>query len=826
MAFETVLGLAGLLALAVVMLPVARRVNFPYTVLLAAVGVLLGVVAGLMGESRGAGIASDFIHSVQSFGITSDTVLFLFLPALVFESALAIDARKLIEDLAPILLLAVVGLLISTFVVGYSVSAVSGYAIIPCLLLGAIVSATDPVAVVAIFKDLGAPKRLAILVEGESLFNDATAIVLFTILAAVLAQGNEVSLLGGTGSFVKVFIGGILVGYLLARAVCAAIARLVDVPLVETTLTISLAYLAFVVAEHYLHVSGVMAVVTAALVMGSYGRTAISASTWHTLTETWEFIGFWANSLIFVLVGVKVPELLSEAGLREMGWLLVLLVAAFAARALIIYGLLPLMSAARMAQRVSTAYRTVMFWGGLRGAVSLALALAVLENPRFPEEIQAFIGILVTGFVLFTLFVNAPTMSVLMRFLGLDKLSPTDIAVRNRVMTLSLANIREKVAQVSSDQRVEKDLSDEILGHYNARIQAAKASMGSLEDLPERDWLLVGLTTLINRERKLCLQHFADGFISPNITRQHLAVTDHLLDSLKAGGLDGYRAAVERQLGFPLRFRVSLFVQRRFGAARPLSRQLADRFELLLAAQSLLREQTGEDGEKLSEIYGERVIGQLQALLDDRLQRTEQALEALRLQYPDYARSLQERYLGRMALRLEEADYRSMFDESVISQEVYTTFTSDLLGRRRALDERPKLDLGLEPEKLVAQVPFFNRLGTERIAEIAKLLKPRLVLPGELVVRKGDVGDAMYFISSGTVRVDLQPQPVTLGSGSFFGEIALLRQGPRGADVKAFSYCQILALFVKDFDRLLGDNPELRGTIEEVAAERLGETGN
>ena len=231
-------------------------------------------------------------------------------------------------------------------------------------------------------------------------------------------------------SFLKVFFGVVVVGFLFARAVCWIIGRLRGVPMVEITLTVCLAYLSFMLAEHYLHVSGVMAVVTAALVIGSYGRTQFSPETWHPLIETWEQLGFWANSLIFVLVGLAVPAILADFSFGDLGMLVVILVTAFTARAAILYGLLPVFGKAGFSDKVSTAYTTVMFWGGLRGAVSLALALAIYENEEIPEDIRVFVVMMVTGFVLFTLFVNAPTMGALMAWLGLDKLSAADLDVR------------------------------------------------------------------------------------------------------------------------------------------------------------------------------------------------------------------------------------------------------------------------------------------------------------------------------------------------------------------------------------------------------------
>jgi CPA1 family monovalent cation:H+ antiporter len=283
-----VLGITGLLALAVMVVPLATRLRLPFTVMLAAIGVLIGLGTEVLLTIPGLGFLHEFVHALNSLEITSEAVFFVFLPALVFESALAIDVRRLFDDISPILMLAIVGLLISTAVIGFTMAYVTHMPILACLLLGAIVSATDLVAVVAIFKDLGAPQRLAILVEGESLFNDATAIVAFTIISAMMLGQSDPTLFSGIASFVTVFFGGILVGYVTARIICVLLVNIGESNLPKITLTISLAYLSFIIAEHSLHVSGVMAVVTAALVLGSRGRSVITQSTWHGLEEVWE----------------------------------------------------------------------------------------------------------------------------------------------------------------------------------------------------------------------------------------------------------------------------------------------------------------------------------------------------------------------------------------------------------------------------------------------------------------------------------------------------------------------------------------------------------
>ena len=233
------------------------------------------------------GILSDFLISLNSFHLSSDAVLFIFLPVLVFEAALGIDSHRLIDDIGPILWLAIIGLLISALIVGFALHWVSGVSLIVCLLLGTIVSATDPVAVMAIFRELQAPKRLSVLVEGESLFNDATAIVLFGILISMLTENFNVEILSGFTSFLKVFLLGIFIGLLMGYLFCFVLSGMGKYPLVQITLTLSLAYFSFVFSEHYLHVSGVMAVVGSAIVVGSYGHSTLAPATLEKLQETW-----------------------------------------------------------------------------------------------------------------------------------------------------------------------------------------------------------------------------------------------------------------------------------------------------------------------------------------------------------------------------------------------------------------------------------------------------------------------------------------------------------------------------------------------------------
>ena len=196
----------------------------------------------------------------------------------------------------------------------------------------------------------------------------------------------------------------------------------------------------------------------------------------------------------------------------------------------------------------------------------------------------------------------------------------------------------------------------------------------------------------------------------------------------------------------------------------------------------------------------------------------------MKLQYPAYARQLELQFLARVAARLEEDRYRRLRAESIINQEVYDDLQRKLRPRRRAVEVRPRLDLGLKREDLVRRVPMFAALDAKTQRSVARLLRPRLAVPDEIVVRKGERGDAMYFISSGAVEVRIDPTPVQLGTGDFFGELALLITERRNADVVALGYCQLLSLAARDLHRLFGTEPALRDQIHAVAEARTAAT--
>jgi monovalent cation:H+ antiporter, CPA1 family len=817
----TLLTVAGLLVVIGLLQPLAVRLNLSPTVLLAVIGVFIGSAAGFLLQTDLTDAFNEVAELVLDFPISSTEVLYIFLPILLFEASITIDVRRMLEDAAPIFLLAVVAVLVATAVVGLMLWPMSGMSLVVCLLLAAIVATTDPAAVVAIFRDLGAPGRLSRLVEGESLLNDATAIALFTVLLEILMVGREPTFGEAVGTFLYSFLGGALVGYVGGRALMMVVPWLRDSRLAEMTLTLALPYLVYILSERHFDVSGVIAVVTAGLVVSALGRHRFDPDNRDFLEDVWAQLGFWASSLVFVLASILVPRLMIGINLYDLLLIGIVALGALLARAIVLFGLLPLLSAARLTQRVSHRYKFVILWGGLRGAVTLALALAVTENRALDPELQRFVAILATGFVLFTLLVHGTTLRPMIRLLGIDRLSPVDQALRNQVLALSLSNVRDAVGQTAAEYHIQDAPTRAVLQPYDERIAEATARNTFDTEIADRDRIALGLVTLANSERELLLQHFRHRSVSRQILERLLASIERLADGARTDGRTGYNRAARRLVAFRGGFQLAHVLHRFAGIDRLLVKRLADRFELLLVSKIVLEELARVVRSRLTAVLGTRVADILGEIVEQRLEATTSALDALRLQYPAYAEALQRRFLLQSGLRLEEAQYQALFQEGLVGRELYNNLQREVLTRRADASARPQLDLGLEVRDLVRQFPLFKTLGHADLEKISRLLRPRFALPGELLIRRGERGNEMYFISSGAVEVSVGKNKVRLGRGDFVGELALLNDRRRGADVTALGYCQLLVLSGDAFKSLLAMDPAIREAISRVGAERL-----
>ena len=810
--------LATLLVVVAVSQPVAVRLKLAPVVLLAVIGVAIGAVSIVLVHTPLSARFGDLAGLFANLPVGAETFIYVFLPLLVFEGAITADVRRILEDAAPILMLAVVATVVCTAVVGFALWPIAGLPLVVCLLLGSVVATTDPAAVIAVFRDVGAAARLTRLVEGEALLNDAAAIVMFTVLLGVIVSGQQPNFLVGEEQFLVSFFGGAALGLLAGRALLQLIPWTRDDRLAEATLTVALPYLVFIAAENLVHVSGVVAVLCAGLTVSAFGRSRITPYNWSFITDLWAQIAFWAHSLVFMLASILVPKLLLDMQFHDVMLIAALIVAAFAARVLVLFLLLPLLSLAKLTQPISTAYKLAIAWGGLRGALTLVLALAVTENPALKPEVQRFVAVLATGLVLFTLLVNGTTLRAVIHLLRLDRLSPIDQALRDRVLALSYTEVAETIRSTAHEHDISPAALATALAPYESGI-AAEHSSGDEAGLTDHQRLAIGLVALGNQERMLALEIMAERAASPVTVQALLRNAEALGEAARSGGRLGYKRGAEAALAFPFSFAAAYFFYRRFGIVRFLADRLGDRFEMLLVTRLLIQELMAAHAVRSRSIFGERVVELIDAILKARLQQTTAALDALRRQYPQYAAALEARFLRQSALRREMGRYDALFQEGLIAPEIY----EDLKGSvedTQSRETRPRFDLGLDTRELIGRLDLFADLNDQQLERVQKLLRPRFVAPRELIVREGDEGDACYFIASGAAEVVFRDRRIPLGSGDLFGEMALLTGMTRQADVVAMTYCRLLVLRKVDFDRFMEDNRDIRLAIHNIAATR------
>ena len=311
-----------------------------------------------------------------------------------------------------------------------------------------------------------------------------------------------------------------------------------------------------------------------------------------------------------------------------------------------------------------------------------------------------------------------------------------------------------------------------------------------------------------------------NGTISRSRVARLITAADGLIDRTKTTGVKGYQRYADRIIRLQPAFRLALHLNRRFGWSAPLAKRIADRFEVFLIMQLVVRDLIRFNRRDVRPLLGEKAVQQLDQLLSDRLLKIEDALAAVDVQYPNFSRELRRRYLIRAALRLEGIEYQSKMQESLISREVYRELERDLVSRWRAVEVQPKLDLGFALTEMVSRVQAFRELDHKDLVFVARRLRPILAVPGQRLLKKGNRGSAMYFIVAGHVEVELPGEPVRLGPGEFVGEMALLSGKPRSVDVRAVGYCHLLALDKREFNRLLRSKPSIGQTITETADAR------
>jgi CPA1 family monovalent cation:H+ antiporter len=523
---QAIVLVLGLLIVAMAVALIVRRLRLPYTVILVVVG-----VGGAMALWRQ--VPQIRLTGPQYAGIC----YYLLLPALIFEAALNLKWELFARNARPIFGLAILGTIANIGVVGLLCHLFLPLPILVALLLGAIISPTDPLSVVATFRELRVSRRLSVLVEGESLFNDAVGLVVFSVLLVAVGEPGSVSLASGLYRFFVVSAGGVVVGAALGL-VASHITRAVDDHLIEVTLSTILAYGAFLLAEYLViggvHFSGVIAVVVAGLLMGNYGQpVGMSATTVVALHTFWEYAAFVINSIIFLLIGIElsVLELQSQA-YDILTSILIVYGIGLVARAAVSHGGGYLVS--KIDRPIPVSWRHMIAWGGLKGALSMIM---VLQIPQYWEDFDLLLGA-TFGVVFLSLMLQGLTLRPLVRLLRLGGRS--EVVDRYEALAGRLIAARAALAQLDQLRRshvLTGRVHEQLAQPYREQGSAAEEEIEQLH-LEAPSMAQVQFAEAQHQahhaEKSALLDAFQRGIISEDVFHDLVSDLDHRHHTLRA----------------------------------------------------------------------------------------------------------------------------------------------------------------------------------------------------------------------------------------------------------------------------------------------------
>ena len=804
---EIILVVMGLLAVSMMAAAVCNYIPIPYTVFLVILGMFLGSLARQNTE----------LNFLLDFQLSPDLVLYLFLPVLVFESAINLDARSLIKDIVPILVLAIPALVISTAIIGLGLWFIEDFNIIYALIFGALISATDPVAVISLFKELGAPHRLTILVEGESLLNDATAIVLFNILLgiSIWEQFGVFDFYVAIAEFFKVFFGGLGIGIIIGVITSEILRRIHANISAYLIMSIVVAYSSFAISEHLMHVSGVMAVVSSAITLGLLGVSRIPQRERETVDETWDVLALVCNSLLFLLVGlsVDVSLLFSHVDTIFIAIILVLI-----ARAAGVYTLVPATVKIFNLPKVSMNERHIMWWGALKGGLAIAIVLSIpSEIPGRETLIYVTLGV-----VLFSLLINASTVRPLMHKLGFDQFTDEEEVELQQGLKQSLshtedvleafkrANIIPRSTTKLIQERTKKIFesggteSDKYIKTRYVRVTALRMEMKELKDLYDIGFLqyytYMNMRILLQRERDALASNLSDE------ERNDVKI--------KQSPFLKFESAVIKRLrehdfasGILSRYQYIRFSQ-------TLQRNIAG----LLICRKIIRNINNLDGID-SEIKEIVVSG-----YKERRNRRKARLDNIAENFPDFYSRFETRLFEKVSLNAADFFIREAYNNRELGAKVFVNIKERIA---EAIDELPQITDSipiLQTRDIIAMVPLFEGLSEKLLDQLSDRAKLLTFLQGDLIIGQNEKGDSLYIINHGEVTIyktEQEDEPIAeLRKGDFFGEMALLGEQVRTANVKANKPSSLLRLRRKDILLMAENEPELRDRLEKTMGDR------
>jgi len=808
-----------------------RKIPLPFTVLLLIFGFGLGLL-NRIGAFEGWGETISI--SLQWAGhIDPHAILFIFLPILIFEAAFGMDLHTFKKTATNSIILAVPGIIVAIILsaalaILLKITGVGlyGWEWSMALMFGSVVSATDPVAVVALLKELGASKKLGTLIEGESLLNDGTAIVIFMVfftgLTGVSSDTNAIL------EFGRVVFGGTLIGIVIAAVVIAWVKRVFNDALVEITVIISAAYLVFFVAEHFMHVSGVLGLVALGLAMAGIGRTRISPGVQHFLHEFWGLAVFMANVLIFIIVGLVISQRV-EFTAFDFVLLVIFYVGVHVIRALMLMMFYPVMK--RIGYGLTKKDAVVIWYGGLRGAIALALALVFIGiddkylsgDPVVAENIKNQFFFIVSGIVFLTLIINATTIKFIVDKLGLATVSPPKL-----LMIQSSKNYLRS----SSENKLERLKTDRFIGNANwtavedylpEEVSVQKTEGYEMATMAE--WR----RRILEKEKSSYWHQYKDGMLGPVAVRRLSGGIDELMDE---GGLTSLShrkdlelsVAIPKFLGklqkIPLVSHITshMFFERlavSYDFARGLIEAQEETIKLVENMAHGLNKEDVEGLKNLDIIENEINENKIEGLT---------FIRNLKKNYPEIYDAIATRHAIRAVLNYEMKTIDRLLKNGRIDNDEAQKMIQDVTQRMNRLMSKPPSVKMPDINEIVNEIEWLKKLPPDVLDKYSRLFQKKLFAAGETILRENTKDNGFFIILRGTVKVEAANEVIdVLGHGSFFGEMMVMTGNERTASVKVESPVSVLYISAVNMKELINESAETEKVLWEIAGKRYAE---
>ena len=807
-----------------------RKIPLPFTVLL----LLFGIGLGLLNRfNLFEGWGGAFGESLTWAGnINPHAILFIFLPILIFEAAFGMDFHTFKKTATNSIILAVPGIIVAIVLsavlaigIKYFNIGLFGWEWSMALMFGAVISATDPVAVVALLKELGASKKLGTLIEGESLLNDGTAIVIFMVFFTSITGVTS-----DTNAFVefgRVVMGGTIIGLIIAGVVIAWVKRVFNDALVEISVIIAAAYLTFFVAENFMHVSGVLALVALGLAMTSIGKTRISPEVGHFLHEFWELAAFIANVLIFIIVGVVISQRV-EFSASDFLILGIFFIGIHIIRGIMLLMFYPLMK--KFGYGINRNETLVLWYGALRGAIGLALALVVLgiddkfisNDPVLAQKIKNQFFFITSGLVTLTLLINATTIKFLLNYLGMTKIAPAKalmILSANDYMRSSAENAVERLKTdrflSNSDwQKVEAYLPKGVAINYDKNVK-----IDTVAEMRKR---------VLEKEKSSYWYQFKEGMLSSSAVRTLSGGIDEMLDE---GGIVSlsHRKDLEDLMKTPKSYKtlqsipfINKITQHYFYERLAKGYDCARGFieaqdEALKLVESMQRSYAGDD-------ENTKHLAQIEEEINENKIEGLTFLRNMKKHYSDIYNAISTKHAIRSLLNYELKTVERLFKNGRIDSGESEKLTEHIEERmKELLQSSLKIKLP-DISELIAEVEWFKDLKPEIKAQLVKFIQKKTFDVGHTIIKQDSKDDGLFIISRGTVNISIGNDIIdTLGHGSIFGEMAILTKNPRLATATVESPVTALWISNSHLLDLIKSSPILEEKLWGLTSRRYAE---